>query len=109
MKYLKTFEENKREIGKFYWALKNDPKKFKKQLKKIGCPEITVKKYTNKLYLFDEDTLFVGVESNSDYNNWSMSSRGLNFTGYEYKGPIILSRDELDEIEAEEKSMKYNL
>ena len=110
MKYLKYFEENNREFGNFYWSVHKEPKRFRKELEKIGCPERTIRKYLNEtIKLFEESILFVGVISDSYSNKWYISNRGLNFTGYEYQGPVTLSREELDEIDAYEKAEKYNL
>lgn len=110
MKYIKYFEENKREFGKFYWAVHTEPRKFKKELEKIDCPERIIKDYLKQLQFFKKtDIIFVGVSSEFYNNIWCISVDGLVEKRYEYKGPIILSREELDEIEMEKKIEKYNI
>ena len=118
MKYLKHFEENNRfhddggENGKFYWCVDAEPRRFRKELEKIGCPWYTIKGYLRDWPPFpksDEKFWFISVLSQTGFNSWNLSKVGLESAGYEYKGPILLSRQELDEIEAQEKMEKYNL
>ena len=112
MKYLKHFEENNREYGKFYWCVDKERKRFIKELQKIGCPWYTIRGYLRDWDFYsnsDENVLFIGVFSNYDMNSWQLSKVGLESAGYEYKGPILLSREELDEIETQEKMEKFNL
>jgi len=112
MKYIKKFEENTREFGKFYWSVDAESKRFRKKLEKINCTNTIIRRYLRNwdFYLTpDVKILFIGVVSSYHSNKWDLSKDGLDFSGYEYKGPIILSKEELTEIETEEKMDKYNL
>ena len=112
MKYLKYFEENTREFGKFYWGVHTEPRRFRKELEKIDCPDRTIKDYLKQLQFFKKtDIIFVGVSSGFYSNTWCISDGGggLIQQRYEYKGPILLSREELNEIETEEKIDKFNI
>lgn len=108
MKYIKSFEHNPFPFGKFYWGLRNESKIFKKQLEKIGCPKKNID-FLLKIRDYDADTIFVALESDYYHNYWKTSVIGFDPKEYEYKGPVSLTKEDVEQIEAEEAAEKYNI
>lgn len=103
MKYIKLYEHrpNQEDINnseKYYWLVYNDKYRLKKQLQNINCPKSTIANFLTKLKEYDENILYAGVTLDPMYYRWEMDHRDEYFSinGYEYKGPVELTAEELE-------------
>jgi hypothetical protein len=121
MKYIKTYEISEENHTRLYWSVPNEKYYFFAGLKKIGCPKEEIERLWDAVnevtskYKFIE-RYFIGFKSESDF--WSLmpystpiedNSNFFHKYGYEYQGPIKLTREELQQIQLEREVDKYNL
>ena len=109
MKYLKKFESNN-DYGE-YWSVIYDPIIIRKSLKKIGCPDKTI---DSIIYFFSDSDIFDSVlyivmEIKNDNVYWDASLNDNTYKYYKYNGDIKLSKKELEEVEIEKHSNKFNI
>ena len=112
MKYLKKFETI--EMHRIYWCVSTDINKLKKQLTKLNCPDIFITNAIEDMeYHQDKDDIFIGKYKNKHKNkyHWMIDERGAYFRmqGFKFMGGVILTQQDLDEIELSINSNKYNL
>ena len=108
MKYIKAFEFFD-EKGDFYWSIPNEERRFKKSLEKIGCADSIIKELWNRAETYDEKILFITVRSGEFKEFWNLASQEKWIGDYKNKGSIELSKEDLEQIETEENTEKYNL
>jgi len=122
MRYIKKYESVRKDeisqsgylpntngAGDLYWSIPNEERRFKKSLENINCPEYIIKELWNRAKTYDEDVLFITLKATKFKELWNLTSEMRWLPEYEYKGPIKLSKDDLEQIEAEERSEKYNI
>jgi len=123
MKYLKIYEkfimpklaygfdEPFSEYGKFYFTVHNDKMYLKKQMEKIGCPERIVEYCLGRSTFYDGAIIFLGVENTERGTQYHLQDFGSYFidSGHIYKGPIVLTPEEIEQVEIEKNINKYNL
>jgi len=108
MKYLKKFESNC-DYGE-YWSLAYDPHIIRKSLRKISCSDRIIDSIIS--FLGDDyhnTILYVVMEVKNNNVYWDASFDDNNYKSYKYNGEIKLSKNELEEVEIEKNSKKFNI
>ena len=117
MKYLKTYEANKRIIKK-YWLIPTDYR-LEQSLKDIKCPKTDIKKLLSTIQyyqLYDDRFTFICYDNTEQFidNYWGWDpfdidefddgSPDLKKAGYKFMGMV-----NAEDLELEIAAKKYNL
>jgi len=108
MKYIKTYEFFDGN-GDFYWSVPNEKRRFRKSLENLGCPNSIIKELWDRAKQYEEKILFITVRATEFKEMWNLASQKKWIVDYINKGSIELSKEDLEQIETEEKTEKYNL
>ena len=126
MKHLKTYEmldwktpvlapdygfENL-DFGKYFYGVHNDNRDFlKKRLEKLVHSNSTIETLLDKSEYYNEGSIFIGVNYQRYSTQYDINSSGNYFIekGFEYLGPLQLSKQEIEEVQIKKNANKYNL
>jgi len=105
------FEKYNEGLGKFYYSVHNDPLYLTKELQKLGASKDIIEHKLWEIGFYIEDILFLGITSIKDATQWQIDKSGSRFkdNGFEYKGTVKLTTEDINDIKAEKEAEKFNL